>query len=188
MATKRNLTKQTCVCHYLPFAGPVYASIFANNSVTNNAISNLFAAFYFKCIILLPYKKALKSNKICDCGNEMKLNKTNMRLPLFFICGPVYANIFANNTLTNNAKTNQFAALYLRRIFLLPYKKVLKLNKICDLGNKKKLNKTNMCLPLFIFFVPYSQKISHNSATNNANQICFLHLSESLTIITFELE
>ena len=122
-------------------------------------------------------------------ATKWNLTKQTCVCRYFSFVGPVYANIFANNTLTNNAKTNQFAALYLRRIFLLPYKKVLKLNKICDLGNKKKLNKTNMCLPLFIFFlVPYSQKMSHNSATNNANQICFLHLSESLTIRTFELD
>ena len=75
MATIWNITKQTHVCQYLSFAGPTYMNVVTDSSVTKNTYLNMFTALYLRHLFLSSCVETLKSNEICDLGNESKLNK-----------------------------------------------------------------------------------------------------------------
>ena len=82
-SNKNKLVKHT-------FTARVYANLFTDNLATENAPefkSVCCILFSEKGYLYCPIKKVLKLNKMCNHGNEIKLNKTNTRLTLFIVCG-----------------------------------------------------------------------------------------------------
>ena len=76
-------------------------------------------------------------------SNKNKLGKRTLT-------APEYANLFTDISVYNNENPNRFAAFFLRILFLLPCKTILKSNSISDYGNEIKLNKTNTRFALFV--------------------------------------
>ena len=93
VATIWNITKQTHVCQYLSFAGPTYMNIVTDSSVTKNANLNMFTALYLRHLFLLPCVETLKSNEICDRGNESKLKQNYYVFAVMSFAYFIFANL-----------------------------------------------------------------------------------------------